>query len=211
MMESPTEDASTKELMGEGLLRQVQKELEESRRERKELMELIRTLTAPKKARPRSPRHEATSKIIEIVRTKGYATCRDAELLGLGNTDWQRCLADIKTMEPTWTISIVKHTKFLHRPDFDLKTVEATTFTIGNLTATDPKILQHLINEVRRTGRLNVLAYLQDKAAERGDDWRDQVLDALDSFGRKLNSGIEREYNEIGGIRKRSDWFKKRS
>jgi hypothetical protein len=189
-------------------LDEARKEREEDRREREQLREALLALSAPKRLRPKAPRHEATPKIVDLVRKRGYATCRDAELLGLGNTDWQRCLADIRLKEPDLRVSVIKHTKFLYRPDFDLKNVEASAFTIGNCTATEPRLMNLLVRKVLRLGRANVLRYLQDEAPGRSDAWREEVLNALSSYARVNKVGIEREPNALG---RPGDWFRKRA
>ncbi len=97
-----TESNSTKEPPVEELIKQFQQELKESREERTELRETIKTLVSPKKPRPKAQRHDITPKIRELVQIRGYATCRDAESMSLCNTNWQRCLVDIIRLEPTW-------------------------------------------------------------------------------------------------------------
>ena len=189
-----------------------ERELEDSRKGAGEVLRKdMDALTAPRRPRPRAEWHDTlTPKIIDLVRERGYACCRDAELLGLHNTIWHRCLTDIRKREPTWSITIIKHVKYLHRPDFDPRTAETSAFTIGNCTATDPKLLQLLVSGVLKARWLNVLSYLKEKAPERSSAWREQVLDALSSYSKEKHTGIEREYVPIGRIMKRSDWFIKR-
>jgi len=201
-------DCGTSSIANEQLISRLLEELDEARKEREQLREALKAQSAPKKPRPKAPRHEATPKIVDLVRKRGYATCRDAELLGLGNTDWQRCLADIRLKEPDLKISVIKHTKFLHRPDFDLRNVEASTFTLGHCTATEPRLMNLLVRAVLRLGRVNVLRYLQDEAPGRSDTWREDVLNALGSYARVNKVGIEREPNALG---RPGDWFRKRA
>jgi hypothetical protein len=192
----------------EALIRRLLEELEENRREREELRRFIEEKTIVKRTRPEAKWRSFVPTIIEMVRTRGYATSKDAEALGLCNTQWQRCLAQIVTEELSWKITTIKHVKHLHRPDFDLKDVKASSLTLGNCTPTDPKLHLLLIDEIAKSGRLNVLSYLQNKAPEKSEPWRDDVIDALARSIEEDDCGIERELNRRGCP---GDWFRKRA
>ncbi len=73
---------------------------------------------------------------------------------------------------------MVKHTKFLHRPDFDLKCLVGSTFMIGNCTSSvDPILLQSLVKEIQNKGRMkHVYLSFKNEAPGRSDTWRDDIF-----------------------------------
>ncbi|WP_019177616.1 hypothetical protein [Methanomassiliicoccus luminyensis] len=163
------------------LLQQLRAELEENRREREELRAVIAGLTAPKKRKSEAHWRPKIPEIMEIVRTKGFAVFRDVADMGLCGEDWQRSIGEIKKREPSWKVTPIKHANYLHLPDFDLSSV-VDSGSIYDRPATDPELLQHLVEEVKKAGRLSMVNYLQAEVPKIKDLWMRAVINALGDF-----------------------------